>query len=81
MELKLFVKDPLGDRDRLNITAAETLKSEYPFYMRIITCGSLEHAEEPAPPPCPSVYLDGMPVKEYGVVTPDELKAALFRTL
>jgi len=81
MELKLFVNEPPGERDRLNITAAETLRSEYPFYMRIIRCGSLEYAEEPVPPPCPSVYLDGRPVKEYGVVTHEELKTALFRML
>jgi len=79
MELKLFVKEPLGDRDRLNIEVAKQLKEEYPFYMRIIRCGSVEHAEEPAPPPCPSVYLDGRLVKEFGVVTRDELKTALFR--
>jgi len=81
MELKLFVREPLGDRDELNIKNAEDLKKEYPFYMKIIRCGSDEYEKEPGPPPCPSVYLDGRPVKEYGVVTRDELKAALFRTL
>jgi hypothetical protein len=81
MELKLYVMDPIGNRDQLNMAAAETLRNEYPFHLQVIPCGSLKHAEEDPSPPCPSVYLDGMPIKEYGVVTPEELKAALLRTL
>lgn len=79
MVLTLFVNDPMGNRCRINLDAAMKIKAEYPVHIEVVKKGSERYNSEENPPACPSVMLDGRLLKEYGVMTPDEIKAELLR--
>jgi|GEM_PF-3480772 len=81
MILTLYVNDPLGKRCRINVEAAQKVQEEYPIEIRIVKHGSEEYHKEENPPPCPSIALDGRILKEYGVMTPEEIKKELLRSL
>lgn len=81
MVLTIFVNDPMGNRCRINLEAARAVQKEYPIHVEVIKKGSEEYAGTADPPPCPSVMLDGRLIKEYGVVTSDELKNELLKFL
>ena len=79
MVLTLFVNDPLGKRCRINLEAAMRVKKEYPLEVKVINKSSAEYRKLADPPPCPSVILDGRVIKEYGVVSSDDLKEELLK--
>jgi len=81
MVLTLFVNDPLGTRCRINMESADRLKEEYPVHIEVVKKGSAEYRSMDYPPPCPSIMLDGRVLKEYGVMSPDELKGEVLRFL
>ncbi len=81
MLLTLYVNDPMGRRCRINMDAARKLQEEYPIQVRVVKHGSDEYHSEKYPPPCPSVMLDGRIIKEYGVMTTDEMRLELLRFL
>ena len=61
--------------------AARRVIEEYPVSLEVIRKGSTEYMGMDDPPPCPAVAIDGRLIKEYGVVTADELKRELLRFL
>lgn len=79
MVLTLFVNDPMGQRCRINLDAALKVKAAYPVHVEVIKKGSEQYNLTPYPPACPSVMLDGRMLKEYGVITPDEIEKELLR--
>ncbi|MBI5191471.1 MAG: hypothetical protein HZA22_12485 [Nitrospirae bacterium] len=81
MVLTLYVNDPMGKRCRINLDAAKEVQREYPVHVEVISKGSEQYAGLTEPPPCPSVALDGRIIKEYGVVTSEDLKKELLRFL
>ncbi len=81
MLLTLYVKDPMGKRCRINLESAKAVAAEYPIELRVVKHGSNEYANEDDPPPCPSIKLDERIIKEYGVMSSEEIKAELLRSL
>lgn len=81
MVLTIFVNDPMGTRCRINLEAAKAVQKEYPVHIEIVKNGSDEYQSAENPPPCPSVMLDGRLIKEYGVVTSDEIKHEMLKFL
>jgi len=81
MVLTIYVNDPMGSRCRINLDAAKTVQQEYPVHIEVIKKGSTEYLSTDNPPPCPSVMLDGRIIKEYGVVTTEELKHEMLKFL
>jgi len=79
MVLTLFVNDPMGKRCRINMEAARTVSEEYPVHIEVIKSGSEEYMGIKDPPACPAVMLDGRLIKEYGVISADDLKKELLR--
>lgn len=81
MILTLYVNDPMGKRCRINMEAAAEVQREYPVQIQVVKKGSEEYAGLVEPPPCPSVAVDGRIIKEYGVVTSEDIKKELLRFL
>lgn len=81
MLLTLYVNDPMGRRCRINLDAANEVQREYPVQVQVIKKGSEEYAGIVEPPPCPSVAVDGRVIKEYGVVTADDIKKEMLKFL
>ncbi|HLB24896.1 MAG TPA: hypothetical protein VJM83_01070 [Nitrospirota bacterium] len=81
MILTLYVNDPMGKRCRVNLDSAQKVQEEYPVEIKIVKHGSEEYYREDNPPPCPSIALDGRLLKEFGVMSPDEIKKELLRSL
>jgi hypothetical protein len=81
MILTLYVNDPMGKRCRVNLEAASKVQAEYPVQIHVIKKGSEEYNKHNDPPPCPSIFLDGRVLKEYGVMTSEEIKGELLRFL
>jgi len=79
MILTLYVNDPLGNRCRVNLDAAKKVQEEYPVHVKVIPKSSEEYQNMQDPPPCPSIFLDGRVLKEYGVMNSEELKGELLR--
>ena len=79
MVLTLFVNDPMGNRCRINLEAANVVKEEYPIHIEVRKKDSDEYKKMENPPECPAIVLDGRLIKEYGVITSEELKAELLR--
>jgi len=79
MVLTLFVNDPMGNRCRINMESAKKVKAEYPIHIEVIKKDSEEYNMMDAPPACPAIVLDGRLIKEYGVMSSDELKQELLR--
>ena len=81
MILTLYVKNPMGKRCCVNLESAKAVAAEYPVELRVVKHGSDEYAREDDPPPCPSIKLDERIIKEYGVMTSEEITAELLRSL
>ncbi|MHB8173029.1 MAG: hypothetical protein ACYDFU_01025 [Nitrospirota bacterium] len=81
MMLTLYVNNPMGKRCRINLESATKVVAEYPVELRVVKHGSEEYISEINPPPCPSIKLDERVIKEYGVMTSEEIKAELLRSL
>jgi hypothetical protein len=79
--LTLYVNDPMGTRCRINLESAMKVKAEYPVELRIVKNGSEEYKSEENPPPCPSIKLDDRILKEYGVMSSEEITAELLHSL
>jgi len=81
MLLTLYVNDPMGQRCRINMEAAKKVQEEFPVQIQVIKKGSDEYNRQDAPPPCPSVCLDGRVLKEYGVMSSEDIKKELMKFL
>ena len=81
MVLTLYVNDPMGTRCRINLASAMKVKEEYPVELRVVKHGSDEYKSEENPPPCPSIKLDERVIKEYGVMTPEQITEELLHSL
>ena len=81
MVLTLYVNDPMGKRCRVNLEAAKKVQEEYPVHLKVIKKGSEEYNVQKDPPPCPSIHLDGRVLKEYGVMSSDEIMGEILRFL
>jgi hypothetical protein len=79
--LTLYVNDPMGTRCRINLASAMKVKEEYPVELRVVKNGSEEYKNEENPPPCPSIKLDDRVIKEYGVMTADQITEELLHSL
>ena len=79
MILTLYVNDPMGKRCRINLESALKVQEEYPVHVEVIKKSSSEYAAMTEPPPCPSIELDGKLLREYGVMSSDDLKKELLR--
>ncbi len=80
MILTIYVNNPMGKRCRINLESAKVVAAEYPIELRVVKHGSDEYASEDNPPPCPSIKLDERIIKEYGVMTSEEIKAELLHS-
>lgn len=79
--LTLYVNDPMGVRCRMNLESAKKVQAEYPVELRIVKNGSEEYRNEEYPPPCPSIKLDERVIKEYGVMSPEQITEELLHSL
>ena len=81
MVLTLYVNDPMGKRCCVNLEAARKVQEAYPIQLEVVRHGSEEYRGRTDPPPCPSVELDGRLIREYGVVSAEEIEKEILRFL